>query len=153
MLIVFLIIAVVAILLGVYINKQNQYSCHGDILNALGWIFGSIVVIAMIVVCFSVSYASVIDRRIKLYQEENTKIEKEVSVIVEGYKEFESSTFKELKIETNLTVTISLYPELKSNELVNRQIDVYIKNNDKIKQLKEEKLNYSVAKWWLYFGK
>ena len=45
------------------------------------------------------------------------------------------------------------FPELKSNELVKKQMDVYVCNNDKIKKLKEEKLEYSVARWWLYFGK
>ena len=34
-----------------------------------------------------------------------------------------------------------------------RQIDIYTANNDKIKQLKEQKLNNQVSKWRLYFGK
>lgn len=30
---------------------------------------------------------------------------------------------------------------------------IYTANNDKIRQLKEKKLNSQVSKWWLYFGK
>jgi hypothetical protein len=43
-------------------------------------------------------------------------------------------------------------PKLKSNELVVKEIDVYVKNNNKIKSLKEDKINYNADKWWLYFG-
>lgn len=34
-----------------------------------------------------------------------------------------------------------------------KEIEVYIENNAKIKQLKEEKINLAIKKWWLYFGK
>ena len=46
-----------------------------------------------------------------------------------------------------------IYHELKANELIMRQMNIYTANNDKIRQLKEEKLNSQVSKWWLYFGK
>lgn len=52
-----------------------------------------------------------------------------------------------------MMIATQIYPELKANELVMRQMDVYTANNDKIRQLKEEKLNSQVSKWWLYFGK
>ena len=34
-----------------------------------------------------------------------------------------------------------------------RQMYIYTANNDKIRQLKEKKLNSQVSKWWLHFGK
>ena len=43
-------------------------------------------------------------------------------------------------------------PELKSNELTNKQMDVYINNNAKIKELKERKIDTKTIKWLLYFG-
>ena len=45
----------------------------------------------------------------------------------------------------------SMYPELKSNELATKQINLYISNNAEIKKLKEAKLDYEVYKWWLFF--
>ena len=57
----------------------------------------------------------------------------------------------ELKGESSITL-VSLYPELKADTLVTKQIEVYIDNNKKIKNLKEKKINLSVKKWWLYFG-
>jgi len=93
-----------------------------------------------------------------MYEEENNNIQNSISQIVESYKNYEQNTYSEsLKnIDTNNTdiiVLTQLYPELKSNEMVNKQIDIYQENNNKIKDLKEERINNEIAKWWLYFGK
>ena len=53
--------------------------------------------------------------------------------------------------ESSITL-VSLYPELKSDELVKKQIAVYQENNKKIINLKEKQIDANVAKWWLYFG-
>ena len=45
-----------------------------------------------------------------------------------------------------------MYPEIKSDDLVTRQINLYIENNKQIKSLKSQKLNYHLMAWWLYFG-
>ena len=45
-----------------------------------------------------------------------------------------------------------MYPELKSDKLVEEQISVYEENNKKIRELKEDKIDLKVKKWWLYFG-
>jgi hypothetical protein len=71
---------------------------------------------------------------------------------------YEQSTYAEsLKnidiSNTDIVVLTQLYPDLKSNEMVNTQIQIYQENNNKIKELKEQKLDYQVSKWWLYFGK
>ena len=63
----------------------------------------------------------------------------------------ESEVFDRSDTES-LIVLIQMYPELKSDELVKNQIDVYISNNNKIKSLKEAKINYELSKWWLYFN-
>ena len=73
-------------------------------------------------------------------------------------EDFRDTTYTDVTetIDTNNTdiiVLTQLYPELKSNEMVNKQIDIYQENNNKIKDLKEERINNEIAKWWLYFGK
>ena len=110
---------------------------------------GSIVLIA--VSAFCVINGRVIDSKITMYQEENKAIETQMDVLVDKYMDYESKTLGDVKGESSITL-VSLYPELKSDELVKQQIQVYTENNDKIKQLKEEKINVSVWKWWLYFG-
>lgn len=91
------------------------------------------------------------DQKIQMYQEENEKIEEDVSVIITQYMEHENETFDMSKIESS-TVLIQMYPELKSDELVSKQIDIYNENNKKIKKLKLEKIKNQKAKFYLYFG-
>lgn len=106
----------------------------------------------MVIFGFLLSGRLTIDDKIALYEEENKKIESEVALIVENYKKFEYNTFTELKTDSIITL-VTLFPELKSNELVNRQLDLYIGNNNEIKSLKESRINKRFYAWWLYFGK
>ena len=92
-----------------------------------------------------------VDKKIEMYQEENAIIEQQINDLVTNYMEYEQNTFKDFKSESSITL-VSLCPELKSDELVQAQIDTYIENNNKIKELKEAAIDLSVLKWWLYFG-
>ena len=93
-----------------------------------------------------------LDSRIELYQSQNAEIESKVQATVASYLAHERQAYKDLKPDNAIAV-VSAYPELHSNELVKKQIEVYEDNNKKILGLKEEKLNQSVYKWWLYFGR
>lgn len=91
------------------------------------------------------------DKKIEMYQEENKKIENEIDLVVQKYMTHEDETFEKSKSESSTTL-VSLYPELKSDSLVKEQIEIYNKNNSKIKELKESQIDVTTAKWWLYFG-
>lgn len=93
----------------------------------------------------------IIDSKIELYTQENAAIEEQIDKLVSEYMEFESGTFEALHNESAITL-VSLYPELKSDKLVESQINIYLENNRKIRDLKEDKLDITVKKWWLYFG-
>ena len=128
----------------------------GDIVIPILEIVGVLILIgsliALILLIDNVKQLDIIDKKIQMYQEENNKIESDIDLLVKQYIEYEKDTFKNTKNENAMTL-VSLYPELKSNELVQEQIKVYTNNNYQIKKLKEEKLDYQVSKWWLYFGK
>lgn len=93
-----------------------------------------------------------LDSRIELYQSQNAEIESRVQATVASYLAHEKQAYKDLKPDNAIAV-VSAYPELHSNELVKKQIEVYEDNNKKILGLKEEKINQSVYKWWLFFGR
>lgn len=93
----------------------------------------------------------VIDEKIAMYQEENTKIEQQIDAAVKSYQNYESHIITECAPESSITL-VSLYPELQADTLVQKQIEVYIQNNKKIKDLKERDINGDVYRWWLYFG-
>lgn len=94
----------------------------------------------------------IIEQKIAMYEEENSKIEQQTYDLICQYMEFESKTFENITPESSVTL-INLYPELKSNELISKQMDIYVENNAHIKELKEEQLNVTVYKWWIYFGR
>lgn len=94
----------------------------------------------------------VINEKIELYTNQNNEIENKIAVVVKQYMEHENKTFKDLKTDTSYITLTTLYPELKSDKLIEKEIDLYEANNEKIITLKEQKINERVYKWWLYFG-
>lgn len=153
----FILLLVIGIILaigcyGLYWKTQRD-STEG-ICYAVGAIGGCLAVVSILGVCITsiiVSKASVVDDKIAMYQDENTKIEQQIASVVEGYQKYETDIFKSTKSESAITL-VSLYPELKSDKLVQSQIEVYTANNKKIKALKEEKIEGDMYRWWLYFG-
>lgn len=93
-----------------------------------------------------------IQSKIEMYQTENKDIETSMDTLVKQYMDYESGTYGDLKGQSSITL-VSLYPDLKSDELVKSQLEVYVNNNNKIKKLKEKLINVSNWRWWLYFGK
>ena len=101
----------------------------------------------------NVSTGHIIAEKIAMYEEENEEIESSIETAVLSFMDYEKSTFVELKDDDDMISLVSLFPELKSDTLVQQQINVYLANNDQIKQLKAEQINLSRDKWLLYFGK
>ena len=92
-----------------------------------------------------------VDGKVAMYQEENEKIEQDVSEIARQYMEHENQTFDMSRISSSTTL-VQMYPELQSSEIVQKQIDIYYENNKKIKSLKNTEYNAKKAKFILYFG-
>ena len=123
-----------------------------SLITATAGVVGFVIsLIATVALCVSVSNLKVIDNKIAMYQEENAKIEGQIAETVKQYQQYETDIFTEVAADSSITL-VALYPELKADTLVQSQIDVYIENNEKIKSLREDKINGSVVKWWLYFG-
>lgn len=110
-----------------------------------------ICLITAIVLTVSVVKLSVIDQKIEMYEQENIKIEQQVETAVKAYQEHEKDVLTSVKPDSYMQL-VTLYPELKSDMLVQTQIETYQENNKKIKELKEQAINGNVKRWWLYFG-
>ena len=120
-------------------------------LAILGVALGFVSFIAIIAFGINVKSLSVIDDRIAMYEEENDRIEQQVADVVEQYQKYETDIFMEVAPESAVTM-VSLYPELKSDSLVQSQIEVYTENNKTIRKLKDKQIKGNVYRWWLYFG-
>lgn len=155
MLLVILGICILLVILGIILICKNYSDTLWGIGLALVFIFsvGTLVSIGCGGQCvYNIAQSRIIDEKIAMYETENKSIESSISTIVENYQDYEKDVFANAKNESIVVVATQLYPELKSNELVKKQLDIYVANNKKIKQLKNKKLDYKVSKWLLYFG-
>lgn len=123
------------------------------------WITSLIVSSFAIVICLMVTLgftASVVKskyivEKITMYEQQNKQIEEQIDAVVKQYQEYESDTYIKTSSKSSITL-VSLYPDLKSDELVKKQIKVYSDNNKKIIELKAKQIDAKATKWWLYFG-
>lgn len=155
MILVILGVCIALFIAGLVIcNVSRPYSSGedtGEIMMAIFGVISLIVLIVIICLIGSVRNKSTIEDRIAMYQEENAKIEQQIDILVKDYQEYERGVFADTTVDSAITL-VSLYPELKADQLVSSQLDIYVKNNEQIKQLKLEQINADVVRWWLYFG-
>lgn len=154
MILVILVIGILMVTLGIVLYDKLDYGKDkiGKIFQIIGTVATIISTIVTIVLLICVLNRVNIDKKIALYEEENAKIEQQIADTVKQYQEYETGIFTEVAPESSITL-VALYPELKSDTLVQSQIEVYVENNKTIKELKSSAINAPVYRWWLYFGK
>lgn len=149
-----MILVILAILL-IWCVASWFIDVYGDWSGIFGMFFGTIplavCIVAVISLAVQVSNLSVINEKIAMYEQENTKIEQQIETAVTAYQQHEKDVFTEVKPDSYMQL-VSIYPELKSDTLVKEQIKTYQSNNKKIKELKVTAINGNVKRWWLYFG-
>lgn len=157
---IFFALSIVCVVIDMRNRKERIYY-EGE----SGWTFVGIICIGVAIVLLAViccmSYdvipeSNIIDNKIAMYEEENARIEATIEDMVSGYMEYETGVIDKVlnngNEEENAIVLVSLFPELKSDTLVQKQLDVFFANNEKIKELKAEKIDLSMKKFILYFG-
>lgn len=88
-----------------------------------------------------------------MYEEENKKIEAQISEAVQVYLAHESRVYSNIKLpDDSLISIVAAIPELNSSQLISKQIEILQSNNEKIKELKDKFAGAGATKWWLYFG-
>lgn len=151
MILAILAVSIIAVFIGVYLSNNLKLCNLSDGLYTIGLGFAIISVIAGVIVGIEVTEASVLDARIAMYADENERIEQQVAEIVRQYQQYESDIFTEVNPENAITL-VALYPDLKSDSLVQSQIELYTENNRAIRGLKDKDIKANTLRWWLYFG-
>lgn len=153
MILMFLAISILAIIVGfiLYFHDDAIVSDLGTVISGCGAFSFFICLAVTISLAVSVSNLSVADDKIRMYEEENAKIEQQIEITVTTYQQHEKDIFVNAKSDSYIQL-VSLYPELKSDTLVEAQIETYQENNAQIKELKEKQIDGNVKRWWLYFG-
>ena len=145
-------ICILMVVGGIILDRKTKVDsdiCFG--ISGIGMVVGFFALVGLIVVGVNVKSLSVIDDRIAMYEEENARIEQQIADVVEQYQKYETDIFREVAPESAVTM-VSLYPELKSDSLVQAQIEVYTENNKTIRDLRDKQIKGNVYRWWLYFG-
>lgn len=145
-------IALLIALLGVVIcSRSFDFEDVGFALSIVGFSLAVVAgIVAIILTCCCADVAKV-DEKIELYEAENAAIEQRMMEIVQRYQEHEQEIFGEIT-EKNAMAYITLYPELRSNSLIEKQMTIYYSNHEKIMYLKEEQLIAPLYRRWVYFG-
>lgn len=151
MILVILAIFIAMTVVGAIVDAKSSYSISGTLIAVFGAIGGIVALVAAIILGITTRELIVIDDRIEMYQEENARIEQQIADVVEQYQKYETDIFMEVAPESAVSM-VALYPELKSDSLVQAQIEVYVANNNMIKDLKDQQIKGDVYRWWLYFG-
>lgn len=152
MILVILAICIALIVIGAIIMNDYDYEEAGGALVAIGSVIGVVALIAIVGLSITLGSIYGIDQKIEMYEAQNAQIEESVAIAVEKYMQHEGDIMTEVAPDSAITL-VSLYPELKSDTLIEKQIEVYVSNNNKIVELKEKRITAPLLKWWLYFGK
>ena len=150
-----IVIALITLLITiVFFKKANDYPFESWDAGAI--LSGTVFIISMLAIFWTGVHIRrctyVIPAQIAMYEEENARIEEKVANTVAKYMEYEGGVIMEIAPEDDVMSLISLYPDLKADQLISEEINVYIANNNQIKELRAELVELSIYRWWLYFG-
>lgn len=130
-----MIIAIIVLGVLIFVGGTALCSDYSDTRETAGYglqligvlisIFATIALVALLI--FVINRVG-IDKKIAMYEEENAKIEQQIADMVKQYQEYETGIFTEVTPESSIAL-VTLYPELKSDTLVQSQIEVYVENN------------------------
>lgn len=144
-----LILFVVAIVGTRKLSKTDYYRRSDlDIAIFIGNVVIGFAVFSTVLVMIMCSSGSI---EVKLYEQENEKIEKKIDLLTKRYIDHESDFYKNFKKGDGVAL-VETYPELKGNELISTQLKIYERNNNKLLEAKKDEIYCNTAKWWLYFG-
>jgi len=117
----------------------------------LGIFIGVLSLIA-ILSCWGVySYRTeTINSQLEVLESQNAIILSQIEPVIQKALDFESNTYKELKVNPENIITISqIYPDLKDNSFIQTQLNVIINNQQQITQLKLNKATLNAFHFWI----
>lgn len=147
MLYILLVIGIAIVIWGAFTESDGM--------AVSGFIIGFPSLVAVLIAGGIYNYNSTtIDSRLAVLEEQNTTVLTQVEPLVQQALNYESSTYKDLKLDVNkLIIFAQMYPELKANSFLNKQIDIILANQEEIKRLKLDKASLNAYHFWLWTPK
>ena len=148
MLWIFVGIAVVLIVVGFFTPESDD----GIILSIGCTVFIALVIVLCIALQCRHSTIHNNTAQIAVLEENNTELLNEIQPVIERYLNYEQGTLASMKPEASTLIAYAVYPELKGNEFVARQLDIIEKNNNEIKERKLKLASLESYRVWLFMG-
>jgi hypothetical protein len=147
MLYILLAIGLILIILGITADE--------DALTGLGVAIFIVFLFVTVIVTGIYNYdKSTINSRLAILEEQNQVVLSQIEPLVQHALDYESNTYKDFKLDANKLVAFTqLYPDLKANAFLNKQIDIILANQAEIKQLKFDKASLNAYHFWLWTPK
>ena len=147
MLYILLIIGIILLIVGICSDNMPVFG--------LGIIIGSVSLFCTLIAAAEYNKAvTTVDARQLVLEEQNQIVLSQIKPLVQQALEYESNTYKDFKLDASKVIAFTqLYPELKANSFLNKQIDIIIANQEEIKQLKLDKASLNAYRFWLWTKK
>ena len=128
---------------------------YEDELAVLGMIIFIVFFFVTAIVAGMYNYdKSTINSRLVVLEEQNQVVLSQIEPLVQQAFEYESNTYKDFKLDAAKIIAFTqLYPDLKANSFLNKQIDIILANQEEIKQLKLKKASLNAYRFWLWTPK
>lgn len=141
----------ILLVLGIIIVLWGGFQQNEEIL--ISGIIVSVPSLAAILIAGGIyNYSSsTINNRLTVLEEQNQIVLSQIEPLVQHALNYESNTYKDFKLDApKLIAFTQLYPDLKANSFLNKQIDIILANQEEIKQLKLEKASLNAYHFWLW---
>lgn len=156
MLYLLLILTAILWIIAAFISFDDRYNRHNDFTEQGTFISGSFIggiSIIAILCCWGVySYRTeTINSQLEVLESQNAIILSQIEPVIQKALDFESNTYKELKVNPENIITISqIYPDLKDNSFIQAQLSVILTNQQQITQLKLNKATLNAFHFWIW---
>lgn len=92
--------------------------------------------------------------KLEVLNEQNEIVLKQIEPLVQQALNYESNTYKELKLTPeNIVAFGNMYPQLQANSFIQSQINIIVENQKEIKDLKLKIASLNAYRLWLFTKK
>ena len=129
MLYILLVIGIILLVIGLHYDNMPSFGT--------GFILAVVSLLSTLVGIANYNkVATTVDARQLVLEEQNQVVLSQIEPLVQQALEYEYNTYKDFKLDANKLIAFAqLYPELKANSFLNKQIDIILANQEEIKQL------------------
>lgn len=144
----------ILLVIGIILFIIGTCSDNGPVLGMGIVIGGTSLFCTLVAVAEYNTTVNTIDARQLVLEEQNQIVLSQIEPLVQQALEYESNTYKDFKLDAPKVIAFTqLYPELKANSFLNKQIDIILANQQEIKQLKLDKATLNAYHFWLWTPK